>query len=67
MMLTEQEAFLRWCPMGRMEQKRQIEENIMIPCLGQQCMAWRWLDIETAPDRRGWCGMAGDRIQWGAS
>lgn len=28
-------------------------------CMASGCMAWRWFDGEGSPERRGFCGLAG--------
>jgi hypothetical protein len=34
--------------------------NFACNCLGARCMAWRWREAPSSPDRTGCCGLAGD-------
>jgi hypothetical protein len=49
MLVTEGEARMKTCPMSR---NKEVDD----PCIGSQCMAWRWEDGKHA---EGSCGMAG--------
>lgn len=68
MILTEQEAKLRWCPFARITEhstdgvtsvnrwhgySSELDPSDP-PCIGSMCMAWRPYD-----ETRGYCGLAG--------
>ncbi len=66
MLLTEEQARLKWCPYTRVgEQASGAAENRpdgSFNCITSQCMAWRWHDDEDygePGDRRGYCGAFG--------
>lgn len=63
MLLTEDEAKQRWCPMSRAGEDganrlgRAGEHRPNCRCIASGCMVWRvW------PDGRGYCGFGGEAI-----
>ncbi|MBF0215209.1 MAG: hypothetical protein HQM00_16895 [Magnetococcales bacterium] len=63
MLLTKTEARGKWCCQARLEAVRQVDRNIMIPCITDSCMAWRWglpsPDLPNLDKLVGYCGLAG--------
>ena len=67
MILTEQEAGIKWCPQGSRSTVTSGVRHHPSMCLGSGCMAWRWADPSGArygdqgdeQGRRGYCGLAG--------
>lgn len=66
--MTVREAVSRWCCQARSEVVKQVERGIMVPCIGDGCMAWRWANVEGVIYRGGveqkienygYCGCAG--------
>ncbi len=52
MVLTEEEAKEKWCPISR------DRSELLIPCIGSRCMWWKWYGYATekAPATTGHCG-----------
>jgi len=67
MPVTDEEAYLLWCPMARVEDAgvvvNRIDYGQMTKCLGSSCAMWRYSDPDTVEDRRGYCGIGG-RHDW---
>lgn len=42
MILTVKEASAQWCCQARHAAVEQVDRKIMVPCIGDGCMAWRW-------------------------
>lgn len=67
MILSEDEAATKWCPMIRMGVNL---EGIVEPnCVGSGCMMWRWYEVPPeVPNRNnmkgyfGYCGLAGEPV-----
>lgn len=62
MYVTEKDAFGKWCCQARHEAVRQADRNVMVPCIGSACMAWRWKYAfsKTSTKLLGTCGLASD-------
>lgn len=71
MLITEEAARQKWCPMSRMDGDNGpynrfeaskgssftgLEGNF---CLGSQCMVWGWIDNDFIENRKGHCAIAG--------
>lgn len=56
--ITEKDAATKWCP---------FSSDRRTPCIGANCMAWRWWKYQPVPSSRiegqdeatGYCGLAG--------
>ena len=73
MLVTEEEAKKKWCPMYRCSTDNgQLSDNATHSkggyCCASDCMSWRWWDKEWGignnkdvlnPNRRGYCGLSG--------
>lgn len=63
MMLSEDEAGVRWCPQLLAvyipADKHREYLNKQCKCHGSACMAWRWEDRKY---ERGYCGLAGKPV-----
>ena len=66
MLLTEEQAREKWCPMARVEIDgghlvNKLDKKWDPLCIASDCMMWRWgepvLDGKNA--RQGYCGLAG--------
>ncbi|MBF0192483.1 MAG: hypothetical protein HQL99_15295 [Magnetococcales bacterium] len=60
MFMTKQEARNKWCCQARLESVRQVDRNVVVPCISDACMAWRWRKPKSQDEEMvGFCGMAG--------
>ena len=63
MLVTMVEARERWCCQARADAVRQVEQNLVIPCIPGACMAWRWVGGRVSGPKKkvlqGYCGLAG--------
>lgn len=67
MLLTEEEAKTKWCPMSRMEGNNRHwgSQKYISSCIASECMMWRWSDERgKTPDGdrvyiTGFCGLGG--------
>jgi hypothetical protein len=69
MMVTEDEAIKKWCPMARVftlgvtrswQKEPQMKDDVVSVshCISSGCMMWRW-QIKNARESYGFCGLAG--------
>jgi hypothetical protein len=68
MIFTEREAATKRCtpmqvvwlmPDRDTRQAGVASGEIELGCIGSRCAQWRWYDVDAAPGRRGFCGLAG--------
>lgn len=63
MLLTEEEAKKKWCPMAQIIIGYNENVNSASNCIASECMAWRWAVIQPGgkpnPANGGYCGLAG--------